>query len=75
MPENSFYSYKKALTPKQRVLKKYQYARCFNRGYDRRRRCYWWQVWNPPEDGGSLLGMAKSATGAWAEAARRKEIK
>lgn len=56
------------LTPKQRVLKRWPLAHCYHRGYDKTRRCNWWQVWNPPGTPRQLLGMAKSPRGAWANA-------
>lgn len=58
------------LTPKERVLKAYPEAKAYNRGYDRHRRCYWWQIWLPMGSGPiQLLGMArKSPAAAWLDA-------
>lgn len=61
---------------KKRVLRKYPGALCYDRLKDDPHGEYtsvrWWQVWDRPvANGGGLLGMARSAVGAWKDAARR----
>jgi len=62
---------KRKMTPKQRVLKVWPEAAAYNRGPDDSDKSCWWQIWLPANTCAvNLLGMAKSARGAWADAAR-----
>ena len=57
-------------TPKERVLARHPRATCHNRGWDKKRLIQWWQVWDHVDGDGGLLGMGRSASAAWKNAAR-----
>lgn len=59
-------------TAKQKVLKKWPDARCFRRDDVAKNFQIYYQVWNPPGYAVQLLGMAKSAAAAWADALKSR---